>query len=415
MKKKMRWDDNSTEVPDHLTVEQETMLKHWGNSSRVTEYRRIAGVLRRAGIYTLKDGDAVTRSNRQWTVALAQAGFFPEEGDKRLIDDLELWVNSKRLVRKDLHEVEGWIWMDNLEKINWTAPTRDWIKNLKATREFSTYLNTKWGLDNTVHQWRDRWSKLWKAAIHNRRAVWIWRFLQRGYFTSSRGKGWSEDMRKCLRCRTGEETLEHAFWECSRLQRRIHELESCGAIPSNANSLIEWLDIGLNQAGVNTSCVWAFGIYITTIWRDRNDLKFRGRRALRPLQLMLRNLQLEIESFPKPETSNRQIEITREAKNSVQSWIHTWTQRRQMGGPQGVFDATQESTRTSTATLLDLTDDLSTMLMTVPTPMVGPTPPHETQEDTSDSGWQSVGNAGSLTPSQNTPRLSSRDEEDNKR
>ncbi|KAL3679600.1 hypothetical protein R1sor_022556 [Riccia sorocarpa] len=298
-------------------------------------------------------------ANREGTCVTGK--HFPDELDLRKVGELETWVHmySKRLIEKAIHEVEGWIWDEDRTKIKWDMTTKEWISKIRKRRDFTDYLNTKWGCQNSTRQWSVRWSKLWSAAVHHSKQAWIWRFLQRGYFTGSRGKGWNPELKTCDRCGSTEETLEHVFWQCQRLGRRIQEGTECGIIPTGANSLLDWLDYALAKSGTDSSYLWAFGVYLVITWEERNNLKFRGKRARRPLHSFLRQINLEVDAFPKPRVGNRTLDITCVARERVQGWMVTWAGRQSRGGtqtdadylsvPLQEIDETQRTTGTSSS------------------------------------------------------------------
>ncbi|KAL3684967.1 hypothetical protein R1sor_002989 [Riccia sorocarpa] len=175
------------------------------------------------------------------------------------------------------------------------------------------------------------WCSLAKSLVLRtlRRKAWIWRYIQRGYFIGNRGKGWSVERRLCPRCNIEEETLDHAFWSCSRVQRRKIELTRCGLLPTGILSSMEWLNHGLRLAARDTSSLWCFGLYLTTTWAERNDCKFRGTRSFRPTLVFLRQLNLEIEAFVSPQASNRTYNISKTARERIQQGILTWIGSRQ--------------------------------------------------------------------------------------
>ncbi|KAL3688357.1 hypothetical protein R1sor_014666 [Riccia sorocarpa] len=284
VRKTMSWDDRCIEIPDHLNLQQGIRLMHWGDRIQTAEYNKITGILRRAGIGNVTEGKAALGEDGGWTDKLIKAGCYPEEAERRKIELVEDWLRSKTLVRKDIHEVDGWVWAGTSEKIKWDMTTKEWTYRFMVKRDFTEYLNQKWGCDNTTIQWTKRWTTLWNTAIHYRRKAWIWRFLQRGYFTGSRGKGWSADQQQCLRCGSEEETLEDVFWDWNILRRRIEEMRAIGVIPAEVSSILDWIDRALDKAKEDSSYIWAFGAYLVTTWSERNDLRFRGRRTHRPLR-----------------------------------------------------------------------------------------------------------------------------------
>ncbi|KAL3691394.1 hypothetical protein R1sor_005045 [Riccia sorocarpa] len=227
------WDDSCKETPEHLTIEQGLRLSQWGNREEPASLQKIARLLSKGGIHTLKDGEQVTRDNRSWRGELAAVGTFPDESENAKIQHLEEWLRSKSLVNKELHEVDGW----------------------------------------------------------------------------------------------REESLEHTFWECNRLARRLEEMEACEGIPGGCNSLIEWVDKALAAAKNDTSYLWLLGNYLAITWSERNELKFNGKRIYRPTRGILRRTLMEIEAFPSSLSNERQLAVTKAAKLSVQSWMITCERR----------------------------------------------------------------------------------------
>ncbi|KAL3675010.1 hypothetical protein R1sor_024958 [Riccia sorocarpa] len=307
---KLEWQDSCKEVLGHLTMEQGIQLMQWGNKDEITRFQKCTGLLRKAGIYTLLEGAEANRNNSSWREAMATARIFSEEEEMAKIQRMETWLKSKTLVNMELHEVDGWRWSDDDKKINWRGSTKEWANKIGGTKEYSEYLNEKWGRTDTKQVWEKRWTRLWQAAIHHRRKSWIWRFIQRGYFTGSRGKGWDEALKKCSWCEHMNATLEHAFWTCRSLSNRLEEMSACGGMPPGCNSQLSWLDAALERAKEDTSYLWLFGSYLAITWSERNDLRFNGRRNHRPLRALLRLTALEIEAFPSRSMGDRICEVS---------------------------------------------------------------------------------------------------------
>ncbi|KAL3693024.1 hypothetical protein R1sor_006675 [Riccia sorocarpa] len=319
MRKKKRWDDTCKENPDHLTVNQSIYLIHWGNA--------------------------------------AESGQFPDELEKRHIQYLEGWLRAKTLVRKSLLSLDGWKWESDGKKVNWGMATKEWATRVGDRKEFSAYLNSKWGVNDTEQDWKTCWTRLWSAAVHHHKKTWIWHWVQRGYFTGSRGKGWGDDLRKCQRCGSAEETLDHAFWSCSRLQRRLEGLEACGGIPPGCSSMLEWLDKVLEVSKNDTSGLWLFGVYIITTRAERNDLKFNGKRIVHPVHLLLRRTSLEIEAYPNKRAAEKQLDIARRAKSSVQGWMQTAARHAQCHSDEAVVGTLFTPTQRRSTASRESTDD----------------------------------------------------------
>ncbi|KAL3695701.1 hypothetical protein R1sor_009777 [Riccia sorocarpa] len=106
----IKWQDSCREIPGHLTMDQGVQLMQWGDKEEILRFQKITGLLRKAGIHTLREGQEENRNNRSWQEALAVAGIFPEEIEMVKIQRMEEWLQSKILVNKELYEVDGWRW-----------------------------------------------------------------------------------------------------------------------------------------------------------------------------------------------------------------------------------------------------------------------------------------------------------------
>ncbi|KAL3679416.1 hypothetical protein R1sor_022372 [Riccia sorocarpa] len=167
--KKIAWEDTCRDIPEHLTLEQGIQIANREDMARTMEMQRITGLLRKIGIYTLKDGAEAIASNGSWKELLYRAGIFPEEHTLRNVELLEDWIGRKTLLRKELHEVAGWVWKSDRAPVNWDLSTKEWTDKIKKQKDFTEYLNGKWGINSTKRQWEIRWTRLWRAEIHHRR------------------------------------------------------------------------------------------------------------------------------------------------------------------------------------------------------------------------------------------------------
>ncbi|KAL3699897.1 hypothetical protein R1sor_017919 [Riccia sorocarpa] len=206
MRHRIHWDKECTEIPAHLTIAQ------------------------------------------AWRDRLAAKGLFPEEEEVVRIQELEYWLSGKALTPITLLQTKGWKWNSDNLGVRWDGELKEWSKRPEDNRDFSDYLNEKWHSQETTNTWSQRWRKLWAAPVSYRRKIWIWRFMQRGYYLNSRGAGKTEEEKRCLICGFARETVEHTFWACTRLQRRMTELQTCGVLQHTGAELIVWLDSALDVA-----------------------------------------------------------------------------------------------------------------------------------------------------------------------
>ncbi|KAL3699557.1 hypothetical protein R1sor_017579 [Riccia sorocarpa] len=184
-------------------------------------------------------------------------------------------------------------------------------------------------IQDSEQQWTQRWSKLWKARVSYRRKVWLGRILQRGIFTGDRWAGGNTEERNCRACGTEIEDLEHVFWNCRRQTRRIIELEISGLLPQYTTSLMDWVDQALSSANTDASRLFGLGVYLATVWRERNKRKFQGTLDYFPTRGLLQQVLLEVEAFPRQDSSKREMTATTSAKLTVCGWIRTWQLHQQ--------------------------------------------------------------------------------------
>ncbi|KAL3675581.1 hypothetical protein R1sor_025529 [Riccia sorocarpa] len=324
MWKKIKWDDRSREIPRHLTVAQGVHLMTWDNAARFKEMQSIVAVLRKAGITTIIHGKEILNNQQSWQDRLGETRIFLEELEAQKLRELERWTVSKQLVDKQLRETKGWVWKEDGAEVFWEAPTNEWVQRIGTKEHYSDYLDEKLGRGDHAVGWKKRWQALWHSPITYRRKIWLWRLLQRGFFVNSRWSGRGEEEKRCQACGLREETLEHTFWECSRLTQRWNDLAICGILQPPPASLIEWIDQALHNAKTDSSLFFTVGFVLKQTWMERNHLKFRGSLARLPVRVILEETRREIDAFPGPTCSENTLNISKKALEIVDRWRLTW-------------------------------------------------------------------------------------------
>ncbi|KAL3698037.1 hypothetical protein R1sor_012113 [Riccia sorocarpa] len=107
--------------------------------------------------------------------ALRETGFYPEEHEKRVIMEIEEWTKTKTLVRKELHEVDGWVWREGSTPIRWETSTKEWTQLVHNKKDFTEYLNEKWSrVYNITKEAKERVQqgiRTWTSRRQNRAAA----------------------------------------------------------------------------------------------------------------------------------------------------------------------------------------------------------------------------------------------------
>ncbi|KAL3701989.1 hypothetical protein R1sor_020011 [Riccia sorocarpa] len=297
------WNENSAEIPGHLTISQIMLIKNWNRNSEDGWNTRTVAALRQGGITTMEAGLDLLRNGTGWLHQLRTHGIFPEEFLGRKIQELEGWVEGKTSVHSKLAKVGGWEWRDGRPDFQWANRLKVWLPKIRQSIDFNEELNGRWRLTMEPSVWKVRWRQLWEARMSYRKKIWLWRLLQRGYFIGSRTAEMRVSDGFCTSCPLQVETLEHIFWFCRKGRDCRNTLRELGAIPSSVHTLIEWIDDCLQKSRTEVASVNLLTNFLDKVWKDRNDRLFRGTQARTPAILLLRLTYRDIDAFPRKNTN----------------------------------------------------------------------------------------------------------------
>ncbi|KAL3679493.1 hypothetical protein R1sor_022449 [Riccia sorocarpa] len=244
------------------------------------------------------------------------------------IQELESWTQEQQWGEITLLEAEGWCWRDGSEGFKWNKDIGLWVKKISKRQVFSEVLDDRWNLQREEGSWKTRWRLLWAMKVSYRKKMWLWKVLQRGFFTGSRAAEMRVSDGFCDRCQGQVESLEHIFWQCRVLSIRMEELRRLGAIPEEAHSLINWIDISLVRARRDTSSVSVLTNWTYTLWREKNDQIFQGKVRAAPTGRILQNAYREVDAYPAYNASEATFAIYRTTKETIAGWVLTWTAAR---------------------------------------------------------------------------------------
>ncbi|KAL2641639.1 hypothetical protein R1flu_009226 [Riccia fluitans] len=120
-----------------------------------------------------------------------------------------------------------------------------WHK-LEESEEATEDLSAKWPPGTYTLTWSSRWRKLWDRGGLPRVKIWLWKLLQRAFFTGKRATTMQVSYDPCCRCKAATESVSHLFYECSTSRTRWNQLREL-AIESRASfhvaySLLELID-----------------------------------------------------------------------------------------------------------------------------------------------------------------------------
>ncbi|KAL3686155.1 hypothetical protein R1sor_004177 [Riccia sorocarpa] len=330
-RKRLRWDNEGGELDGRLTMLQVKALhqvaKGFGVSSLLGG--REIGLLRRLNVRSLGEAMEISREG-SWRHKLRSRGIFPEEEVLAKLDDLEEWCRMQRVVQKNLTELEGWKWDTVVGEFQWINPTKVWRQLITKERDFSETMEGKWQGQSQLLSWQQRWKLLWEVPIPYRRRIWLWRTLQRGFFTNKRAADMGLQTGTCKRCVTSTETVEHILWSCRKTERRRRHLVQLTCPDKLITSLLEWIDVALRKAQRNPASLLICILYCWTAWRERNDWQFNQKDVNRPVHSFLTEVELEIFALGSQRNSDERKESFERAKVEIGDWKLRWDGDRRM-------------------------------------------------------------------------------------
>ncbi|KAL3684103.1 hypothetical protein R1sor_002125 [Riccia sorocarpa] len=295
-KSKVMWNQEEGSIPQHLKLPQAVILLNWGQGEGPGVRNKALACLKKGGIDRLTTGTQGAAADMSWTQTLQINGVFPEEEVLREIHQLEVWSSNVRLQPSTLLEAEGWEWADGTGRFNWRIGVAVWSKKLSKNEDFSELLNHKWNVlrpEDERLSWPRRWKLLWSIKLSYRKKIWLWKILQRGFFTGSRAAEMRVSEGWCDRCQGQLETLEHLLWDCRIARRRKDDLRRVGAIPAGINRLLKWIDEGLDRAGRDISYIAVTMNFAAPLWRERNNHIFNNKVEMRPTSRIIRETYRE--------------------------------------------------------------------------------------------------------------------------
>ncbi|KAL3695864.1 hypothetical protein R1sor_009940 [Riccia sorocarpa] len=306
------------------------MLRSWKAIHTKIQWDETNGVLK-GGLTQVGEAMEAAHSEGGWTRLLQEKGFFPEQDDVETLQSLEQWIKARSAQADDSDLTKGWKWKASGEKwkasgekVEWGQTTSFWTKKVALTQNFDGILNGRLGITMITVNWSWRWKKLWGAPISYKRKVWIWKFLQRGFFMGSRAADMGIADGLCRRCQGQVETLEHCFWVCRGTRTRKGNLMAIGALPGQGGNILACLDLALGSAKRDPAHLTIFGNFLDLTWKERNDRVFRHKITRVPTHQLLANAAIETEAFPTESTGQQAMQAIVAAKTSIERWKCTW-------------------------------------------------------------------------------------------
>ncbi|KAL3701396.1 hypothetical protein R1sor_019418 [Riccia sorocarpa] len=298
------------------------MLRIWNRVKKGLavkgEYLQAILALRKAGINNIQEGGCVHERGESWLIRLRVQGIFPEEHIQGRILELENWARLKGTPQLKLVETGGWKWRDGTTGFTWNCGVRGWMTQICKRQNFDAELDRRWKTRSEQGEWGHRWNRLWNGRFTYRKQIWLWRLLQRGYFTGSRAAEMGVSTGFCDRCILQMEDIEHVFWHCRVVRQRREGLRELNIIPQQSSTLLYWIDDTLQKAKCNTAYINLLTNYLEAVWRERNQRIFHGQVSRTPISGLLKRMYQDMEAFPNRRSNEETLQQMRTAKMTVE-------------------------------------------------------------------------------------------------
>ncbi|KAL3691489.1 hypothetical protein R1sor_005140 [Riccia sorocarpa] len=326
--KKYTWRTTEGVIPANFSLAQVAILVQKATNADPRSWGKCVAVLRKGGITSAQEGRDLIHNNVGWERQLQNAGLHPEEEVKLKIRQLEDWIRGHVISVDASLFLQGWKWLDGGQTVDWLQQTKFWASKFWKLNFFESLLNGRWGITSSEINWGSRWKCLWGAPVSYRRKIWLWKYLQRGFFMGVRALEIGVDDGFCKRCWDDIETPDHCFWYCRKGRQRRDDFRALNILPHLQQGMLNSIDKALTAARRNPALLVGLGTFLDWTWRERNEKVFRGRDSHRPTSALLKGIAMEIEAIPSRSTGRAQFSALSAAKRTVQDWILTWEEKR---------------------------------------------------------------------------------------
>ncbi|KAL3700210.1 hypothetical protein R1sor_018232 [Riccia sorocarpa] len=224
-------------------------------------------------------------------IAADKVGYLPDTGAtvegplSQATAFLATQVTTARRGGCTLSDPKLWKWRgdeDTSDNEGWAKNTSEWRKLIRSESNMRARLNASWGINWDTSMWRRLWKSLWSARLYPRGKLWVWKILNKGFFTMERAAAMGVEDPVCTRCKTRTENIDHMFLLCERVRRKWEDLaylqqRESGRGDLGETSLVMLVEKKLPSDNLATMC--CFIVASRHIWKERCHRVFRGAKG----------------------------------------------------------------------------------------------------------------------------------------
>ncbi|KAL3675669.1 hypothetical protein R1sor_025617 [Riccia sorocarpa] len=325
--------EHDAELPASLTTHQVLLIATQKSSLRLLNEIQLRQALKATRVNSLSD---LHPASLQWqhlqTESLTQS---QHGGLGTDIRSLLQWVGRIRITNIPIQQCKGWLWTSgrgSLQRAGWQHETKWWKQLLKKESSSVQKMNNKWSTNLTETEWKSIWKVTWLKPSTSREGIWWWRTMWKGFWSGEQAAKINVSDGICPRCTTTIESIDQMFWSCSRSKDRWNALRDLAAGSSHefdtSSGWFQFKRLALSLKSQDTAlCAVAAELY-RVMWRERNDLVFRGIRERRPIRVVITETILSVSAWFSTLMLNRNKSLTVKTLEALCAWSERLRARR---------------------------------------------------------------------------------------
>ncbi|KAL3682891.1 hypothetical protein R1sor_000913 [Riccia sorocarpa] len=171
------------------------------------------------------------------------------------------------------------------------------------------------------------WRYLWRSDSYFRSKIQIWRLVNSGFFINPRAYAMGLGDGLCKWCQLLTETLDHMFWRCRTLRR-----QKCALVDLIGQDRItrviqsqkfpDFITLFLSDPTLKDPLLLVCAHWITTTWKERNNLQFANTKSRTPLSIIITSAydEARARSHWMASRNPRRQQNLRETERTLEEW-----------------------------------------------------------------------------------------------
>ncbi|KAL3695915.1 hypothetical protein R1sor_009991 [Riccia sorocarpa] len=227
--------------------------------------------------------------------------------------------------REDGHDITWpglWKWSNQPAgevQEEWGKTNKVWREYIRPPYKLREKLNSSWGKNWSTERWVKLWKSLWTFQSFHRDKLWVWRILNKGFFTSERAATMGVSEPVCDRCKRCTENIEHLFLQCQTAaatwQEIIGLLLQTTGLRMAFTSLVDTLETLLKQPDISGFAL--FVAFSRATWRDRCAAVFNDRVTITPTKVILQAAEDTVVGLTKRFTAQSSMELLQKSSDTL--------------------------------------------------------------------------------------------------